>query len=314
MNILFFGTPEFAAIHLQALIDAHIKITAVFTQPDKPAGRGQQLKASPVKKIAEQYHIPVYQPETLKATEIQEQIRAMNPDIIIDVAFGLMVSKAIIDLPKYGIINVHPSLLPRWRGASPIQAPILSGDKETGVTIMKMDEGLDTGPILLQEKCEIGEKESADRLHDRLAKIGSRLLIEALENIDRLKPMAQNDAESTYAKKIKKEDAEIDWALPAATLERMIRAYYSWPIAFSAIDGEMVKILAAEVPGTFSTQKVPGTFVGFDKTGIDVATGDGVLRITKMQFPGGKPLLAKDILNSKKSVFEKHKSFGRVRG
>lgn len=308
MNILFFGTPSFAAIHLNALLNAGIKIQAVFTRPDKPSGRGQKLKASPVKLIALEKNIPLYQPASLKKQSIQDVIRQLNPNVIIDVAFGLLVPKAVLDIPKHGVINVHPSLLPKWRGAAPIQGALLAGDRKTGVTIMKMDEGWDTGPILLQEKCEIKATDTAASLHDQLAKIGSSLLLKAVCHLDSLTPIMQDHSQASYIKKIKKEDSRIDWRQSAKQISRQVRAYYSWPIAFAEIGGEIVKIVKAQIVDE-KTNEATGIIVKAEKEGVFVATGDGVLQITKMQFAGGKALNVADILNSKKSFFLVNKRF-----
>jgi len=227
LKIIFAGTPEFAALHLEALLGADFNICAVITQEDKPAGRGRKLTSSPVKKVAEKHNISIYQPKTLKDQEIQEIINKLNPDIIVDVACGLLVPKIILDMPKYGCINVHPSLLPRWRGATPIQRAILNGDKETGISIMQMDEGYDTGPVLLQKKCLIEESDTTKTLHDRLVKLGIKTLIEAIEKLltSSLHAVKQDESGSCYAKKFEKTEAVIDWEKSAIELDRQVRAF-----------------------------------------------------------------------------------------
>jgi len=305
LKIIFAGTPELAVHHLKVLIEAGYIIDAVLTRPDKPAGRGRRLQTSPVKQLATEHHIPVHQPKTLRDEQAQSLIKTLAPDLMIVVAYGLILPKAVLDIPRLGCINVHASLLPRWRGASPIHQAILAGDKESGITIMQMDEGMDTGPMLLQASCPIEEMDTAEDLHDRLAQLGPKTLIQALKLLqsNQLKPIKQKDDEATYTRKIKKEDAKIDWQQSAIELSRAIRAYNSWPIAYTMLDGQMVRIWQA-IPLETNVEEKPGVIVQLDKDGIDVATGKGVLRIQRLQFPGGKPLPVAAILNSKKEWFE----------
>jgi methionyl-tRNA formyltransferase len=302
LRIIFAGTPDFAAPTLKALInDADFDILAIITQEDKPVGRKQELTPPPVKVIAQENKIKILQPTKIKL--IQEEITALKPDFLIVVAYGKLLPQAILDIPKYGCINVHASLLPRWRGAAVIQAPILAGDKETGVTIMKMDKGLDTGPIIAQMKINILKDETAETLHNELAKIGSMILPETLKTFARgemeLKP--QDEKFATYARELKKEDGKIDWNKPAVEIERMVRAYTPWPGTFGRFEigdlrfGKNLKII--EVKNNvlaINKYKVGETFL-IDKK-MAVQTGDGALIIEKLQLEGGKPMSAEEFL------------------
>ncbi len=310
LKIIFAGTPHFAAVYLNALIQAKLNVYAVLTQPDRPKGRGQQLTASPVKKLALQHDIPVYQPLSLSTADSNLLLRELNPDLIIDVAYGLLLPKSILEIPRLGCINVHPSLLPRWRGAAPIQHAVLFGDKETGVTIMQMDEGLDSGSILLQEKCPIYKTDTTVDLYDRLEKLGSKVLLDAIEKLQQgeLKPKPQETSKVTYAKKIKKSDAKLDWKKSAVELERQIRAFNPCPIAYTEINQKIIRIWEAAVLND-DTNESAGTIIQINKEGIDVAAGKGILRLTKIQFPGGKPLPISEILKSKKDWFADNPRF-----
>jgi methionyl-tRNA formyltransferase len=310
LKILFAGTPTFAAKHLQALLDAKFNICAVITQPDKPAGRGRKLQPSPVKQLAMANHLATYQPTTLRDQDIQQVIQKLQPDIIVDVACGLLVPKEILDLPRYGCINVHPSLLPRWRGATPIQHAILAGDQQTGISIMQMDEGWDTGPVLLQKTCPIKPDDTTAILLEKLAEVGITALIEVLTKLEQngINAEKQSDNAACYAKKINKEAGRINWQKSAIELDREIRAYNPWPIAFTEIGGQIVRIWQAAPTNNKANDK-PGTILQLNKQSIDVATGDGILRIYKMQFPGGKVLSIVDLLHSKKDFFINHRSF-----
>lgn len=310
LKIIFAGTPEFAAKFLQALLDAKYNICAVITQPDKPAGRGRKLQINPVKQLSLTHKIPIYQPKTLRDAIIQQNIKDLHADVIIDVACGLFIPKEILDSPKYDCINIHPSLLPRWRGASPIQHAILAGDKKTGVSIMQMDEGLDTGPVFLQKEYLIKNTDTTADLLDKLAPIGIEALLEVLDKVEKITPIKQNDNEACYAKKIDKEDAHIDWNKSTFELDREIRAFNPWPISYTQIGDQIVRIWQAS-PLAETCNKKPGEIIKLDKKGIDVATGDGILRITKMQFPGKKALTITEILNSKLDFFEEHKRFNK---
>ncbi|MGD9152868.1 MAG: methionyl-tRNA formyltransferase [Gammaproteobacteria bacterium] len=308
LKILFAGTPEFAAKFLQALFDAKYNICAVITQPDKPAGRGRKLQINPVKQLSLIHKIPIYQPKTLRDTVTQKTIHDLHPDVIIDVACGLFIPKEILSLPKYGCINVHPSLLPRWRGASPIQHAILAGDEVTGISIMQMDEGLDTGPVFLQKEFLIKSTDTTKSLLEELALLGIDALLNVLDKIHEIIPTKQDENKACYAKKITKENALIDWHKSAITLDREIRAFNPWPISYAQIGGQIVRIWQAS-PLIETCDKKPGEIVKLDKKGIDVATGNGILHITKMQFPGKKALTITEILNSKLDFFEEHKKF-----
>lgn len=299
LNIIFAGTPDFAAMHLQALLSSRHNIIAVYSQPDRPAGRGKKLKASEVKQLALEHNIPVFQPESLKTAAAQDELAAIKADIMVVVAYGLLLPKAILDTPKLGCINVHGSLLPAWRGAAPIQRSIWAGDTETGITIMQMDEGLDTGEILLKKSLPIAANDTSATLYTKLAKIGPDSLIEALDNFSNLEPVAQNHDESSYAKKLSKAEAQIDWSLPAAQLERNCRAFNPWPVAFFVYGNENVKVHACEVAQS-SASDSPGTILSVSKAGILVQTAQDALLITQIQLPGKKSLLVVDVLNARK--------------
>lgn len=310
LKIIFAGTPEFAAKYLQALLNTAHCITAVITQPDKPAGRGRKIQINPVKQLSIAHNITVYQPKNLRDAAIQQTLKNLTPDVIIDVACGLFVPKEILELPTHGCINIHPSLLPRWRGASPIQRAILSGDKETGISIMLMDEGLDTGPVFLQKKYLIQDDDTTATLLKNLAPIGIDALIEVLNKIpnNEIIPKKQDDSKSSYANKITKQDAKINWHKSAAKLAREVRAFNPWPISYAQIDDQTVRIWQADT-STATTNKNPGEIISINDQEITVATGDGVLRILAMQFPGKKALPLTEILKSKLEFFKKFNKF-----
>jgi methionyl-tRNA formyltransferase len=295
VKIIFAGTPHFAAHALEALIREH-EVVAVLTQPDRPSGRGMQLTASPAKQLALQQGLPVLQPQTLKTEEIQKTLADLKADLMVVAAYGLILPKAVLQIPRLGCLNIHASLLPRWRGAAPIQRAILAGDAETGITIMQMDEGLDTGDMLLRKHCRIDGTDTAETLHDRLALLGAQAICEALQALatGKLSPQKQDGAQATYAAKLTKAEAALDWKLSAAELERAVRAYFPFPVAFSFHSGTAIKILKAAVkPGNGAD---PGTVVQVDKEGIQVACGDGLLSLLMLQKPGGKPLPAAQFL------------------
>ena len=311
LRIIFAGTPEFAAIHLQALLDSQHQLVAVYTQPARPAGRGKKLKASPVKHLAISNDIPVYQPKSLRDVEQQNILNNLNADLMVVVAYGLILPEQVLTAPKYGCINVHASLLPRWRGAAPIQRAIEAGDRETGVTIMQMDAGLDTGDMLIKASCDITEDETAASLHNKLATIGTPALKQALNLIARqvCKPEVQNDELSCYAAKIDKAEAEVNWIESAETIERKIRAFNPFPIAFSTFNNDRVKIWKASASNKDSGAPA-GTITGHDEDTIVVACGSGTLYLEKIQLPGGKPLSSMDILNSRRQYFDIGLVFG----
>ncbi|MDH0897410.1 MULTISPECIES: methionyl-tRNA formyltransferase [unclassified Pseudomonas] len=302
MRIIFAGTPEFAAQHLQALLDAGREIIAVYTQPDRPAGRGQKLMPSPVKQLALQHDIAVYQPQTLRDPAAQAELAALRPDLMVVVAYGLILPQVVLDTPRLGCINSHASLLPRWRGAAPIQRAIEAGDASSGVTVMQMEAGLDTGPMLLKVTTTITADDTGGSLHDRLAELGSRAVVEAVGKLaaGELRGEVQDDSLATYAHKLNKDEARLDWNRPAVELERLVRAFNPWPICHSTLNGETLKVHAAE-PG--EGRGAPGTVLAADKTGLTVACGDGALRLTRLQLPGGKPLAFADLYNSRREQF-----------
>lgn len=288
------GTPDFAVPSLQALIDAGHEVCAVYTQPDKPQGRKQILTAPPVKELALQYHIPVYQPATLKNEEEQEKLRALAPEVIIVVAYGKLLPKAVLDIPPRGCINVHGSLLPRWRGAAPIQWSVIAGDEKAGVTTMQMAEGLDTGDMLLTYETEIGARETAGELFDRLAQAGAELLVRTLVELDSITPRPQDDSRSCYAHMLDKQMAVIDWAKSAREIDCLIRGLSPWPVALTTLDGARLKIYAAEpVPGTGRPGEV---LVSDPKKGLTVACGAGALALHEVQLVGGKRMKSADFL------------------
>ncbi|WP_018953629.1 methionyl-tRNA formyltransferase [Thioalkalivibrio sulfidiphilus] len=297
LRIVYAGTPEFAVPALQALIDSPHQVVAVYTQPDRPAGRGRKLTPSPVKRLALEHGIPVEQPERLKSPEVQARLRAYAPDVMVVAAYGLILPRAVLEIPTHGCLNIHASLLPRWRGAAPIQRAILAGDAETGVTLMQMAPGLDTGDMLLKAVTPIGPADTAQDLHDRLAEQGAQLLLVCLEDLQagRLRPEPQDEALATYAEKLSKAEAELDWFLSAAVLDRQVRAFNPWPVAYTHLDGETLRIWAAE-PVASAVTATPGSVVAEGPQGIDVATGEGLLRLNRIQFPGGRPLTAAQVV------------------
>ncbi|WP_407313967.1 methionyl-tRNA formyltransferase [Pseudomonas sp. nanlin1] len=302
MRIVFAGTPEFAAEHLKALLATAHEVIAVYTQPDRPAGRGQKLTPSAVKQLALEHAIPVLQPASLRAPEAQAELAALAPDLMVVVAYGLILPQAVLDIPALGCINSHASLLPRWRGAAPIQRAVQAGDEASGVTVMRMEAGLDTGPMLLKVSTPIGPDETGGSLHDRLAQMGPAAVVSAIEGLaaGTLGGEIQDDSLATYAHKLNKDEARIDWTRPAVELERLIRAFFPWPICHSSLAGEAVKVLAARVA---DGQGAPGQILGASKEGLVVACGDQALCLTRLQFPGGKPLNFSDLFNSRRESF-----------
>lgn len=302
MRIVFAGTPEFAAQHLEALLQAGHQVVAVYTQPDRPAGRGQKLMPSPVKQLALQHGLPVMQPATLRDAEAQHALAALQPDLMVVVAYGLILPQAVLDTPRLGCINSHASLLPRWRGAAPIQRAIEAGDSESGVTVMQMEAGLDTGPMLLKVSTPIGPSDTGGSLHDRLAALGAQAVVEAVARLQAgsLPGERQDDTLATYAHKLSKDEARLDWQRPAAELERLVRAFNPWPICHSSLAGDVLKVHAARlVPG----QGEPGRILAVGKDGLTVACGTGALQLTRLQLPGGKPLDFADLYNSRREQF-----------
>lgn len=294
MRIVFMGTPDFAVPSLQALIDAGHDVCAVYTQPDKPQGRKQILTAPPVKTLALEHDIPVFQPNTLKNEDEQARLRELAPEVIIVVAYGKLLPKAVLDIPPHGCINVHGSLLPRWRGAAPIQWTVIAGDEMAGVTTMQMAEGLDTGDMLLTYETKVGEKETAGELFDRLAQSGAELLTQTLVKLDEITPRPQDDAQSCYAHMLDKQMAVIDWSKSAHEIDCLIRGLNPWPIALTTLSGERLKVFAAEKA---NGRGEPGTVLEADpKKGLTVACGEGALKLTEIQLVGGKRMKATDFL------------------
>lgn len=310
LRIIFAGTPAFAAVALEALLQSHHEILAVYTQPDKPSGRGLKLTPSAVKALALTHQLPIYQPTTLKDPDVQAALKALNADVMVVAAYGMLLPEAVLNIPKHGCINIHPSLLPRWRGAAPLQRTIFAGDKVTGVTIMQMDKGLDTGPMLLQSHYELAEDETSQTLHDKMAKVGAVNLIETLNLLaqNKLMPQVQDDALATYADKITKEEAIINWSKPAAELECLIRAFNPWPIAQTTWQDQPLRIWMAKALNT-STNALPGTIVQADREGVDVATGEGILRLLQVQQPGSKALSISDFYNARREELQKTQVF-----
>jgi methionyl-tRNA formyltransferase len=303
LRIVFAGTPDFAVPPLEALLASGHDVIAVYTQPDRPAGRGRKLVASPVKQAAELAGIPVYQPATLREDDVVNALAGLNPDLMVVVAYGLLLPRRVLEIPRLGCINIHASLLPRWRGAAPIQRAVLAGDDRTGVAIMRMEAGLDTGPVYLARETEIGPRQTSGELHDRLSALGAEALIAALPGIadGTLQPQVQDGSAATYAHKIEKAEGRIDWQRPAGEIGRQVRAFNPWPVAFTTLDGETLRIWDAEpVAATSGGATPPGKVVGAAKEGIDVATGDGVLRIKTMQLAGKRAMSAADFLNARK--------------
>jgi len=304
LNVIFAGTPDFAARHLQALIASHHNVVAVYTQPDRPAGRGKKLQSSPVKALALENDIAVLQPKSLRDETAQQALAALNADIMVVVAYGLILPKVVLDTPRLGCINVHGSILPRWRGAAPIQRALWAGDAETGVTIMQMDIGLDTGDMLLKTQLTIEDTDTSATLYEKLAEQGPSALVEALAGIaaETLPAEKQDESLANYAEKLSKEEAQIDWSKSAVALWREIRAFNPWPVSHYQHAGNTLKVWQSHVSDNTSTAAA-GTVISADKNGIEVATGDGVLTITTMQLPGKKPLSVADILNSRADWF-----------
>ena len=303
MRIVFAGTPDFAVPCLRATA-LRGEVVGVYTQPDRPAGRGRGLTASPVKLEAVQRGIPVFQPDNFRSAESKRTLRALKPDLMVVVAYGLLLPQSVLEIPAYGCWNVHASLLPRWRGAAPIQRAIEAGDHQTGVCLMQMEKGLDTGPVLLSQTIDIGPDDTGGQLHDRLAELGARVLSDALGLLRAtivLPPKPQATAGVTYAHKLDKAEARLDWALPATVLANKVRAFNPWPVAEAQLLGERVRIHAAcALDEAHNT--APGRVLGAGREGIDVACGQGVLRLLTLQRDGGKPISAQDYRNARRDV------------
>lgn len=299
IRVIFAGTPDFSVPPLRALLNAPgYEVVAVYTQPDRPAGRGRKLTPSPVKEVAIGAGVPVYQPSNFKDPADIQALAALHADIVVVVAYGLLLPQAVLDAPRLGCINIHASILPRWRGAAPIQRAILAGDTETGITIMQMEAGLDTGPIYLVKKIPIAADETGGSLHDKLAPLGGEALMAALPGIvdGSLEAIPQADDQSTYARKLSKAEAMIDWQQSASLIHRQVCAFNPWPVAQTRFEDAVLRVWDAEVvKGTTGT---PGTVMGAGRQGVDVSTGDGLLRITRLQLPGKRTMSAADFINA----------------
>lgn len=298
-RIIFAGSPEFAVPSLRSLAGSGHEIAAVLTQPDRPAGRGRNLRLSPVKESAEQSGFQVIQPTSLGAADIQTRIKSLDPDLIVVVAYGLLLPSEILDIPRAGCINVHASILPRWRGAAPIQAALLAGDTRTGVSIMRMDTGLDTGPVFSTSETAIGAAETAAQLHDRLAVEGAQLLVRSLDGIltGSAVPEPQTDNEATYAGRISKADALIDWNCPAIEIDRRIRAYNPWPVAETLLDGLRMRCWLASPDANPESGAQPGEVIDAGGGGVIVQTGSGLIRLLELQMPGRQKMQASEFAN-----------------
>lgn len=303
MKIIYAGTPDFAVPPLSALLSSPYEVVAVYTQPDRPAGRGRHLHVSPVKQLATEHNLPVYQPVSLKSDEVQQQLAEHEADLMVVTAYGLLLPEAVLKTPRLGCINIHASLLPRWRGAAPIQRAIQAGDSRTGITIMKMDKGLDTGDMLSKNACTIEPEVTGTVLHDRLMQMGADSLMTLLPELfaGRVQPEAQDESAVTYAHKLSKQEAEIDWSQSAVDIERMVRAFNAWPVAFTHWQKkdklELLRIWSAEVFES-SEKMQPGSVIRADKKGLNIATGDAALRLLQVQPAGKKMMSTADFINA----------------
>jgi len=304
LRIIYAGTPDFSVAALQALVSSAHEVIAVYTQPDRPAGRGRDLQMSPVKQAALEHDIPVYQPVSLKDEVAQRELKALGADLMVVTAYGLLLPAEVLEMPELGCINIHASLLPRWRGAAPIQRAILAGDKKTGITIMQMDEGLDTGDMLAVAECEISDDDTGSSLHDKLMLLGAETLTSALPGIaaktqNRIK---QQEADVCYASKLNKAEAKINWSQSAEQIQRAVRAYNSWPVAYCEYEKNnkpsKLRLWQAEVIHKDASAVAPGKVMAESVQGIDVATGEGALRITELQAEGKRKMPVADFLNA----------------
>ncbi|MBA4502930.1 methionyl-tRNA formyltransferase [Marinobacterium marinum] len=304
LRIIFAGTPEFAAESLAAVLNTQHEVVAVYTRPDQPAGRGRKLRPSPVKALALEHGLPVYQPRSLKEAEQQAILAELKADLMIVVAYGLLLPQVVLDTPRLGCINVHASLLPRWRGAAPIHRSLLAGDTTTGITIMQMDAGLDTGDMLSKAECNIQTDDTSGLLHDRLAVLGAELLVDTLAPLaaGTLTPEPQDNALATYAHKLEKQEGQIDWSLPAKEVARRVRGFNPWPVCFTRLGDDNLRIWAAE-PDTTAAEAEAGTIIAANGEGILVACGQGSVRLTQLQLPGGKTQPVKTLMNAHKERF-----------
>ena len=301
MKIVFMGTPDYAATALEAILQAGYEVTGVVCQPDKPKGRSGALSACPVKECALKYNLPVFQPERIKRPEAVAELKKFPADVFVVAAFGQILSEEILTMPKYGCINIHASLLPKYRGAAPIQWCIVDGEKETGVTIMQMDAGIDTGDILFTKKVAITEEETGGSLFDKLSQAGAELIVEALPKIEagEVSPVKQDEARSNYARMLKKEDGQINWNRPAEEIGRLVRGMDPWPSAFTYYRGKQFKIWKAQAVDGGTEGLLPGTIAQIEKQGIWIACGSGMLQVTEAQMEGKKRMSAADLMNGR---------------
>jgi len=315
LKVVFAGTPDFAAAHLQALIDSQHHICGVYSQPDRPSGRGRKLTASPVKQLALDNGLLVCQPETLKTADARQMLRSFEADVLVVVAYGIILPAEILAIPRLGCINVHASLLPRWRGAAPIQRAIEAGDEETGVTIMQMDEGLDTGDMLFTSRTAIAENDTSETLFQKLMQSGAVALTEALDKLSKgeLKAVAQDERHSCYARKLSKQEAAIDWSQTASQLARKIRAFYPWPGCYVSLDQQKMKIDAVVDTSEDGSDAntATGTIISADEKGLRVACSEGSLLIRSLQMPGKKMTVVSALLNAYKDRFKPGQQFDR---
>jgi len=304
LRIIFAGTPDFAAKHLASLLATSHEVVAVYTKEDTPSGRGKKLQPSAVKVLAQEHQLPVIQPKSLKDSEAQQVLAQFNADLMIVVAYGLILPQVVLDTPRLGCINVHGSLLPRWRGAAPIQRAIWAGDRQSGVTIMQMDKGLDTGPMLYKASLDIAHDETSNTLYQRLADLGPQALVEAIDLLAQGKLVAeiQDDQQANYASKLSKDEAKINWQDDAAHIQRCVRAFNPWPVSYFQLGDLSVKVWQASV-SELTNDASAGTIIAADKNGIVVATGNGTLTLQQLQFPGKKAMAISDVLNSRKALF-----------
>ena len=301
LKIIYAGTPDFAVPALQALIKSSHEVIAVYTQPDRPAGRGRKVQFGPVKQLAIGAGIKVEQPLSLKDADAQEILSNFNADVMVVAAYGLILPQAVLDMPRYGCLNIHGSLLPRWRGAAPIHRAIQAGDKETGVTIMQMAAGLDTGDMLLKTKCPITAEDTGQTIHDRLASDGAEALLKVLDQMiqNKLEPEMQDEALTTYAHKLEKAEAEIDWTKSAKQIDQTIRAFNPWPVAFTKYNGKPLRIFMSKLESAVQSSEAVGTVINETPEGISIVTGDGVLSFSRLQLPGKKAMDVRDFLNGR---------------
>ncbi|MDY6799256.1 MAG: methionyl-tRNA formyltransferase [Pseudomonadota bacterium] len=304
MRIVFAGTPDFAATALQALLDNDYPVTAVYTQPDRPAGRGRKRVPGPVKQVALAHRLPVFQPESLKTTEAQEELRALAPDVMVVAAYGLILPPEVLAIPTRGCLNIHASLLPRWRGAAPIQRAIAAGDRETGITIMQMDKGLDTGDMLLTRTTPITDEDTGGSLHDRLAELGGEAIVAALKALQagELKAEPQDDSQACYAHKLSKQDGHINWQAPAPEIHNLVRAFNPWPGTYTDLEDQRIRIHQTEVLQEDGSAEAPGTILRRSRDGVDVRCGKQTLRILRLQLPGNRAQSVNDLINGGREI------------